>query len=327
VSVEFLDLDTPIYIVDEPLNLTKAPRPPTPEASRKSASPSRSRKPQARTPTRKPSTASIPPSHSTTIFPTLDYTNIAKHLHNDGDEDPLADTVYFTQHRRAERKEKQLRNIEKDRAMHEKAQLERLLDGLQGPDWLKVMGITGVTDGERKRWESKRDYFIKEVQALVDKFRLWKEQEKKVRAEKEAAQAARDDEDDEDDESESGTCNGVHRWSAHRDLAELGCYHCCRAAANRHQNTNLGNLPPNTVRPIHTQENQMRQNPVGLPGPTASSSPTSPPNRRLPSYPSTVNLIYGKRRLGSTDTDVMLRRLVNQYRTSSSTHSSCRMTL
>lgn len=89
--------------------------------------------------------------------------------------------------------------------MHEKVQLERLLDGLQGPDWLKVMGITGVTDGERKDWEPKRDFFVKEVEALVDKFRIWKEEEKRLRAEKEAALAAQDESGDEetDDSEES----------------------------------------------------------------------------------------------------------------------------
>jgi len=84
--------------------------------------------------------------------------------------------------------------------MHEKVQLERLLDGLQGPDWLKVMGITGVTDGDRKDWEPKRDYFVREVEALVDKFRVWKEEEKRLRAEKETALAAKDEEEDEDSE-------------------------------------------------------------------------------------------------------------------------------
>jgi len=83
--------------------------------------------------------------------------------------------------------------------MHEKVQLERLLDGLQGPDWLKVMGITGVTDGERKDWEPKRDFFVKEVEALVDKFRVWKEEEKRLRAEKEAA---REEEEEESEETE-----------------------------------------------------------------------------------------------------------------------------
>lgn len=84
--------------------------------------------------------------------------------------------------------------------MHEKQQLERLLDGLQGPDWLRVMGITGVTAGETRDWESKRDYFIKEVEALVDKFRQWKQEEKRIRAEKEAALAARTEDEEEDGE-------------------------------------------------------------------------------------------------------------------------------
>lgn len=94
--------------------------------------------------------------------------------------------------------------------MHEKVQLERLLDGLQGPDWLKVMGITGVTDGDRKDWDPKRNYFVKEVEALVDKFRVWKEEEKRLRTEKEAALAAReeDDEDEESEESDTVTANG-----------------------------------------------------------------------------------------------------------------------
>lgn len=101
--------------------------------------------------------------------------------------------------------------------MHEKVQLERLLDGLQGPDWLKVMGITGVTDGERKDWEPKRDFFVKEVEALVDKFRVWKEEEKRLRAEKEAALAAQeesseeeevDDESDEDNIQDTIMVNG-----------------------------------------------------------------------------------------------------------------------
>ncbi|KAH7408086.1 something about silencing, SAS, complex subunit 4-domain-containing protein [Phaeosphaeria sp. MPI-PUGE-AT-0046c] len=186
---EFLDLDTPIYIIDEP--------------SRPSLSPTRSRKRKASSPSLDIFTGSIPPAQSSTTFTPLDYASSYDPARYDAATDPLADAVFFTQHRRAERKEKQLRNIEKERAMHEKVQLERLLDGLQGPDWLKVMGITGVTDGERKDWEPKRDYFVSEVEALVDKFRIWKEEEKRLRAEKEAALAAQEDSDDQDgDESE-----------------------------------------------------------------------------------------------------------------------------
>ncbi|KAH6638157.1 something about silencing, SAS, complex subunit 4-domain-containing protein [Boeremia exigua] len=212
---EYLDVDTPIYIVDEPPK-SKTAAPASPESLRKSASPARTRKPRAITPPRDPSNPPIPAAQSSTTFQVLDYSSIAKHIRSDGEQDPLADSYFFAQHRRAERKEKQLRNIEKERAMHEKQQLERLLDGLQGPDWLRVMGITGVTAGETRDWESKRDYFVKEVEALVDKFRVWKQEEKRIRAEKEAALAARtEDEDEEGEESEASEPHKVNGKTSH----------------------------------------------------------------------------------------------------------------
>jgi hypothetical protein len=198
-AAELLDYDTPIYLVDEPI---KAP--PSPQASRASLSPARSRKRKASTPA---CDVALPVAQCSTSYHPLNYASIAGAVRNDAGHDPLADAVFFTHHRRAERKEKQLRNIEKERAMHEKVQLERLLDGLQGPDWLKVMGITGVTDGERKDWEPKRDFFVKEVEALVDKFRVWKEEEKRLRAEKEAALAADEEEDEDGDETEESEPN------------------------------------------------------------------------------------------------------------------------
>lgn len=114
-----------------------------------------------------------------------------------GNDDPLGDEVYAKAHRRAERQEKQLRNIEKERAMHEKVQLERLLECLKGHDWLKVMGISGVTDGEKKSWEPKRDYFIREVELLLEKFREWKEEEKRRRTEREERLQAEDEDEEE----------------------------------------------------------------------------------------------------------------------------------
>ncbi|KAL2862058.1 something about silencing, SAS, complex subunit 4-domain-containing protein [Aspergillus pseudodeflectus] len=102
------------------------------------------------------------------------------------EEDPLNEEVYFKAHRRHERQEKQLRNIERDRAQHEKQQLDRLLDELQSQDWLRVMGITGrsLTDQEKKLYEPKRDYFIKEISALLQKFKIWKEEEKRRKFDK-----------------------------------------------------------------------------------------------------------------------------------------------
>lgn len=114
----------------------------------------------------------------------IDFSTIDRHTRHSS-VDPLTDAVYFKAHRRAERQEKQLRNIEKERAQHEKVQLERLLAGLQGHDWLRVMGINGITESEKKVYEPKRDYFIKEVTLLIEKFRMWKEEEKRRKAAKE----------------------------------------------------------------------------------------------------------------------------------------------
>ncbi|TKA82260.1 hypothetical protein B0A55_01709 [Friedmanniomyces simplex] len=119
--------------------------------------------------------------------------------------DPLDDAHFLKSHGRAERREKQLRNIERERAMHEKVQLERLLDGLLGHDWLKVLGVTGITDGEAKKYERKRDYFIAEVRILVAKFKLWKEQEKRQRLEKEAVAAREVESEEPEDTGEEGS--------------------------------------------------------------------------------------------------------------------------
>lgn len=102
------------------------------------------------------------------------------------DKDPLSEATYFRAHRRNERQEKQLRNIERERAQHEKQQLDRLVDELQGQDWLRVMGISGPTDqDERKQYESKRDFFVGELSALIQKFKIWREEEKRRKADKE----------------------------------------------------------------------------------------------------------------------------------------------
>lgn len=101
--------------------------------------------------------------------------------------DPLGEDFYLKIHAKAERHEKQMKNGDRERAQHEKYQLEKLLDDLRGPDWLKTLGITGITDTEKKRYEPKRLLFIRETQALIDKFKRWKEEEKRRKLEKEQA--------------------------------------------------------------------------------------------------------------------------------------------
>ncbi|ERF70250.1 hypothetical protein EPUS_00438 [Endocarpon pusillum Z07020] len=112
-------------------------------------------------------------------------------------KDTLSEDIFYRAHRKAERHEKQLRNIEKERAQHEKVQLDRLLEELRGPDWLKVMGISGVTESEKKLYEPKRVFFIREVAGLIEKFRHWKEEEKRRKIEREQALLAEEEEEDE----------------------------------------------------------------------------------------------------------------------------------
>ncbi|KAJ5818187.1 hypothetical protein N7474_003778 [Penicillium riverlandense] len=95
------------------------------------------------------------------------------------DVDPLGEETYFRAHRKVERQEKQLRNIERDRSDHQQQTLERLLEELRSHDWLRVMGLTGVHESEKKAFEPKRDLVIQEVVALVRKFQLWKDEERR----------------------------------------------------------------------------------------------------------------------------------------------------
>jgi len=107
----------------------------------------------------------------------------------DGEEDPLSQDYFEQIHRRPERHEKNLRNTDKGRAQHEKDQVIRLRDGLQGPDWLKIMGVSGITDSRKKEFEPARLHFLKGCNAIIEKFRTWKEEEKRRKLEKEAAMA------------------------------------------------------------------------------------------------------------------------------------------
>ncbi|KLU88129.1 hypothetical protein MAPG_07116 [Magnaporthiopsis poae ATCC 64411] len=104
--------------------------------------------------------------------------------------DPLPDSYFETAHKKAERAEKTIRNSERGRAQHEKEQIIRLLDGLQGPDWLRTMGVSGITEGKKKEFEGPRRYFIRGCEAILEKFRQWGVEEKRRKLEKDRALAA-----------------------------------------------------------------------------------------------------------------------------------------
>ncbi|EME79447.1 uncharacterized protein MYCFIDRAFT_79481 [Pseudocercospora fijiensis CIRAD86] len=191
---DFVTTDTLLYITDDAKKEDSSP-------AKSSKASSHARKPSVNGAAGPPATPQRSLSTQFNGSPSLNLDFVSNNL-PDNPQDPLTDDYFLKSHKRAERKEKQLRNIERERAMHEKVQLDRLLDGLLGHDWLRVLGITGVTETEAKKYEPKRDYFIAEVQALVDKFKQWKDQEKKLRLVKEAAQAAKDAEDEEGNTTE-----------------------------------------------------------------------------------------------------------------------------
>ncbi|KAK0673237.1 something about silencing, SAS, complex subunit 4-domain-containing protein [Cercophora samala] len=99
--------------------------------------------------------------------------------------DPLPESYYEPIHKKEEKQERSVRNTEKIRAQHERDQVIRLLDGLQGPDWLRIMGVSGVTESKKKTFEPARDYFVKGCESILDKFRRWTAEEKRRKREKE----------------------------------------------------------------------------------------------------------------------------------------------
>lgn len=98
--------------------------------------------------------------------------------------DPLNEAMYFRAHRKFERQEKQLRNIERNRAQHEQQVLVRLLDELRGYDWLRVMGLPSIHETEKKIYEPKREILIQELVTLVGKLQAWKDEERRRKLEK-----------------------------------------------------------------------------------------------------------------------------------------------
>ncbi|KAG6367955.1 hypothetical protein INS49_002155 [Diaporthe citri] len=125
--------------------------------------------------------------------------------------DPLPDSYYESIHRKESRNEKITRNAERGRSQHEKAQVIRLLDGLKGPDWLKTMGVSGITESKKKQFEPARAHFVHKCEVVLDKFAKWAAEEKRLKLEKERAakesrasqetDSSKAEDDEEDDES------------------------------------------------------------------------------------------------------------------------------
>lgn len=139
---------------------------------------------------------------------------------NDNDvEDPLPDAYFEPAHKKAERLEKSIRNTEKGRAQHEKDQIIRLLNELQGHDWLRTMGVSGVTESRKKTFEPARDHFIKGCQVILEKFRIWSQEEKKRKLMKERALAEEAENDEEEGEEEEEQAQSDEEDELDEDIA------------------------------------------------------------------------------------------------------------
>jgi hypothetical protein len=197
ICADILNVDTPIIIVDSVKTSTK--QPPSPRKSNGT--------------THEYPLKEFPDSLFTTLHDAqrVDFSFIEKHFKEEGGEDPLSDEYFESIHRKPERQERAIRNSDKGRAQHEKDQVIRLLEGLQGHDWLKLMGVSGITDSRKKEYEPAREHFIKGCEAIIEKFRIWREEEKRRKLEREAAlaeaeEAEEEEEEEEDEEVEEEEC-------------------------------------------------------------------------------------------------------------------------
>lgn len=190
IHADILNLDTPILVLEAPISAAVPHVPSAPERSRQ--------------PHPKPE-QQIRGYGDALFFKDLyeaqkiDFGFLEARYKGKSLDDPLPDSYFEPSHKKAERLERSIRNSEKGRAQHEKDQIIRLLEGLQGPDWLRTMGVSGITESRKKTFEPARAHFIKGCQAILEKFRRWNIEEKRRKLEKERALAeeARAEEEDE----------------------------------------------------------------------------------------------------------------------------------
>ncbi|KFY12474.1 hypothetical protein V492_03843 [Pseudogymnoascus sp. VKM F-4246] len=182
----------------------------------------------------------------------VDFTFLDRHTKANPQSDPLPDSYYDVPHRRGKRLEMSIRNSEKGRAQHEKDQVARLLEGLQGHDWLKVMGVSGITESKKKEFEPAREHFIRGCQGILDKFRSWKDEEKRRKLEKEKALAEAAQEDDESNESDGdppdySDVDHAAAMQLHEEAIARSAPHTPRRRAEKRAKVEFEELPMDRV--------------------------------------------------------------------------------
>ncbi|KAK4152445.1 something about silencing, SAS, complex subunit 4-domain-containing protein [Chaetomidium leptoderma] len=228
--------ETHLLNVDTPIIITPAD-PPSPPSTTTTTDSSNPQQQQQQPPHHRPSTHPIR-SHSDALytdlfdaqridFSFLNKNNTTTNPNNSlpalllaTPDDPLPDSLFSPAHKKAERLERSIRNTEKGRAQHEKDQIIRLLDGLQGHDWLRVMGVSGITESKKRAFEPAREHFLRGCEGILGKFRRWAAEEKRRRLELAAERKGvvcgdggsvgdEGEEEDEDEDGEGGEEEGV----------------------------------------------------------------------------------------------------------------------
>ncbi|KAH6854218.1 something about silencing, SAS, complex subunit 4-domain-containing protein [Chaetomium sp. MPI-CAGE-AT-0009] len=183
-ETHFLNVDTPIVIVPDapsPPNTNTTLAPPHHQYHYPQQTQQQPQPPQP--PHTTPPTRSYGDALYTDLFDAqrIDFSFLSNPA--PATSDPLPDTLFAPAHKKAERTERSIRNTEKGRAQHERDQIVRLLDALHGQDWLRVMGVSGVTETKKRAFEPARAHFVRGCEAILAKFRRWSREEKRRRVE------------------------------------------------------------------------------------------------------------------------------------------------
>jgi hypothetical protein len=95
--------------------------------------------------------------------------------------DPLDDELYFAPHRAEERREKRIRNIERDQLAHNAQRIEQDLEKLHNPDWIKSIGLSNlvVARCSRKELDARKERLMTHLEGILEKHKAWKEDERR----------------------------------------------------------------------------------------------------------------------------------------------------
>ncbi|KAI5847311.1 something about silencing, SAS, complex subunit 4-domain-containing protein [Morchella snyderi] len=94
--------------------------------------------------------------------------------------DPLSEDIYIRPHTSMGREEKRLRNVERDRAAHDKQRYEDRLERLRGPDWIKTFNLSTIAQKlGLVEMEKRKAGVVRWHESLLRKFKAWKEEERR----------------------------------------------------------------------------------------------------------------------------------------------------